>query len=98
MRFPPLKFLMPSGPGTITHPPKKIIEIRFQKVSMAKAVTRTRFLRASVALLLLAGILGLWANDQMPGENMFLVFDVYRHRYGEVEKYEGRGLSQCRWP
>jgi len=43
------------------------------------------------------GILGLWANDQMASENIFLVFDVYRHRYGVVEKYEGRGLSQRRW-
>ena len=42
----------------------------------------------SVALLLLSGILGLWANDQMASENMFLVFDVYRHRYGTAEKFE----------
>ena len=44
-------------------------------------------------LLLLSGILGLWANDQMASENMFLVFDVYRHRYGEVENSAHNILS-----
>ena len=34
----------------------------------------------------IAGILGLLASDQMASEEMFLVFDVYRCRYGLAEK------------